>query len=128
MGTPPLVDADIINGRVVVDGIKHAVPIRQAFWAHFSGAEEWRLVIVTLLADSVGPLGAYTAVQRALPENSPVPLRRIAVVGPADPLVSFLAVTPRWEGAVTVTSSARSPAGGMVDSIYLYPKPYPWSG
>lgn len=121
MGTPPLVDADIKDGRRVVEAIRNAIAVRQAFWAHFAGPEEWRLVIVTPLVDSQGPIAAYDTLQRAIPAGT-LPLRRVAVLGPSDPLVKRLASTPRSEGAVTVTSSAGSTASGSVDSIYFYPK------
>jgi hypothetical protein len=122
MGTTPLVETDVHAGRAVIDAIKGAIPIREAFWEHFTGPEEWRLVIVTPLAESAGPLAAYSAVQRAIPANT-LPLRRVSVVGPGDSLVRFLGVTPRCEGAVTVVSSSSSTASGGVDSVYLYPKP-----
>ena len=121
MGTPPLVEADIKDGRRVSDAVRKAIPVRRAFWAYFVGPEEWRLVIVTSLVDSQGPIAAYDTLQRAIPAGT-LPLRRVTVLGPSDSLVKRLASTPRSEGAVTITSSAGSTASGSVDSIYFYPK------
>jgi len=64
MGTPPLVGADIKDGRRVIDAVRKAIPVRRAFWAYFVGPEEWRLVIVTSLVDSQGPIAAYDTAAR----------------------------------------------------------------
>src|SRR3989442_1250164 len=129
MGAPPLVKTDIESGRAAIEAIKRErIPVRMAFWAYFSTAEEWRLVVVTSLVDKDGPRAAYAAVQRALSGEAILPLRRIVVVAPGDPVVRLVEEAARLkggytEGPLTISTTVTSTASGAVDIGYLYTKP-----
>ena len=129
MVTPTLVNEDLERGRATVEAIRQArVPVQFTTWAHFPYAEEWRLVIVTPLADREGPRAAYAATQHAvqraslLGENM-LPVYRLTILGPSDDLARSLANTlkssgPNVHGAVAVTSSPTTTSTGTVDVLY----------
>jgi hypothetical protein len=127
MVTPALVNEDLEKGRATVEAIQRAqIPLQFTVWAHFPEAEEWRLVIVTPLADREGPRAAYTAVQRAVQRAgfpSTLPVHRLMILGPSDSLAKLLANVlkvsgPSVEGAVAVTSAPATLATGWVDLLY----------
>lgn len=127
MDSPSLVNVDHERGQAAVEALRRAkIPIRLVVWAHFPGPEEWRLVIVTPIADHEGPHTAYSRVQQALSRagTPTLPLQRLVVIGPADPLAKLLAETVKSGGSqaagvITVTSTA-STASGTVDRVYAF--------
>jgi hypothetical protein len=130
MATLPLVNADLELGRATVEAIEGAgIPFRLAIWAHFPEAEEWRLMIVTPLVNDEGPRDAYASVQRAIRGKNVLPLDRLVIVGPTDPLAKLAANSlkasgpPLGQGAVAVTSTTTST--GTIDVLYADSKKRP---
>ncbi len=106
------------------------IPVRQVYWVHYPLPAEWRLVIVTPLVDTQGPRDVYVTVQQSTARaEDTLPLQRIVVIGPDDPLARelALALTPRGGRAVqtptTFTSTVQSTAStGLVDAAFVHVK------
>ena len=82
---------DLEEGRKAVRAVKAAhIPLRLGFWAYFTDAQEWRLVLITSWLETQGPRAAYSAVQKALTkEQVKIPLSQIALARPGDPLATI---------------------------------------
>ncbi len=88
MDSKALVESDIELGRLVLHRLQDAgIAVRGASWLYFPDAEEWRLVIVTPLADRIGGLKAYGRVDRVLRAHGlaeHLSTSRLTVVGARD--------------------------------------------
>ena len=78
------------EGRKAVQAVKASrIPIRQGFWAYFTDAHEWRLVLVTTWLSTKGPRATYSAVLKALAKRKlEFPLSQISLARPGDPLAT----------------------------------------
>lgn len=62
-----LVEKLIEDGAKLLKGLdERGVPVRAAAWFYDPDRSAWKLVIVTSVADSSGPLGAYSQIQVAM--------------------------------------------------------------
>jgi hypothetical protein len=121
--------ADYIDhGRAVLEALRRdKFPITEAFWYDMPEAGEWRLIIASPVARTVGPIQAYTILDRALTKiRSPLSLREISVLSPSSPQFQSLR-----EEALGPGKPGTGPATGYSRAItfpdaYLYalpPKP-----
>jgi hypothetical protein len=89
-----LVGSDLdIGGRVMFALSRAKIPVTVCDWSYFPQLDEWQLIIATPLFDSRGPHEAISKVVSALEEEgiySEVPIRRLFVKSPSDPLVKAL--------------------------------------
>jgi len=96
-----LVDQQIEDGQKLLDQLDaRRFPVSAALWYYLPETTRWRLVIVSPIADTRGPIDGYTRIQRALGETEPTSLSLddIALVGRQDPEFSDLRTalgTPR---------------------------------
>src|SRR5580692_6092694 len=79
-----------IGARVIEALSREDVPITIWDWAYDPATEEWQLIIATPWIDTKGLRAAYRALTDALQKAKiypDVPMRRVFLVGPSDPLV-----------------------------------------
>jgi hypothetical protein len=89
-----LVKSDRDIGARVIEALSRAkIPITLCEWNYVPQLEEWQLIIATPWYDSKGPQAAYRALMDALQEADiyeKVPVRRVYIKSPRDPLVKAL--------------------------------------
>jgi len=104
MDQAALVKSDRIVEAQVLDALDRArVPVTLCMWNYVPQLREWHLIIGTPWHDSKGPLRAYRAVIDALEKADiykHVPIRRVVLKSPADPVVKLLQQEARmqWDG------------------------------
>lgn len=90
MDKATLVDRDVRLGDGIVAALgAFGVGLEEAMWVFSPQLEEWRLFLSTPLVDQKGPRGAYLTMLQVLRESGltkQVPLRRVSLVSPKDPL------------------------------------------
>jgi hypothetical protein len=89
-----LVERDIECGRRLIEALDQVgFPVAAALWRFLPDEEEWRLLIASLRVNELGPLAAYTTIQDMLfKQRIDLPLHRISVVSPEEPLVAELRI------------------------------------
>jgi hypothetical protein len=91
MDQAAVVKSDRDIGARVVEALSTAeVPITIWDWVYDPATEEWQLIIATPRIDTEGPRAAYRALTDALQKAKiypDVPMRRVFLVSPTDPLV-----------------------------------------
>jgi hypothetical protein len=98
--------------------------LQSSFWLYEAHDGDWRLVLVTPLVDTNGPLAAYSQVQRILRESNLIdrlPLRKIFVASPNLPLVRLMRTAIRTGpgiGAVRFTRNAINNV--MIEGALIY--------
>ncbi len=103
-----LVKGDRIMEAQVLEALDRVrLPVALCEWNYVPQLEEWQLIIATPWHDSKGPLTAYRAVVDALEKAGiyqRVPMRRVILKSPDDPLVKLLQQEARtqWNGSVHV--------------------------
>lgn len=108
MDQATLVRNDRIIEAQVLDALdRKPVPITLCEWNYVPQLEEWQLIIATPWYDSKGPRTAYRAVVDALEKAGiyqRVPMRRVFLKSPNDPLVKVLQQEARtqWDGFVHI--------------------------
>lgn len=108
MDKTALVRGDLEIGGLVLEALSRAkIPVTLCDWNFVPELDEWQLVIATPWYDSKGPREAYSRVIEALQDAEiyqHVPMRRVFVRGPEDPLVKALErEVKEWrEGAVHI--------------------------
>jgi hypothetical protein len=89
-----LVKADRDIGAKIMEALdRRRIPLNFADWTYVPQLQEWQFVISSPWVDTKGPLTTYRAVVDALEDAKiykEVPMRRISVRSPADPLVRTL--------------------------------------
>jgi hypothetical protein len=94
MDKTALVRSDLeIEGRVLAALSKAKIPVTLCDLNYVEPLQEWQLVIATPWYDSRGPRKSYDRVFQALQDAGiykDVPIRRLSVTSPADPLVKAL--------------------------------------
>jgi hypothetical protein len=98
-----LVNSDRIIGAQVLEALDRArVPVTMCEWNYVPQLHEWQLIIATPWHDSKGPRSAYRAVIDAMEKAGiyqRVPIRRVVLTSPDDPLVKSL---QPWDGFVHI--------------------------
>jgi len=97
----------IIEAQVLEALDRKPVPVTLCEWNYVPQLEEWQLIIATPWYDSKGPRTTYRAVVDALERAGiyqRVPMRRVFLKSPNDPLVKVLQQEPRtqWDGFVHI--------------------------
>jgi hypothetical protein len=116
MDQAALVKSDRVIEAQVLDALDRArLPVALCEWNYVPQVEEWQLIIATPWHDSKGPRTAWMALIAALDKAgiySRVPMRRVFLKSPADPLVKLLQqeASAQWEGFVHVL---RHPGNGQ---------------
>lgn len=89
-----LVKEDRDIGVQVMEALSHVkIPITLWKWIYVPQLEEWQMIIATPWYDSKGPRATYTALVNALQQAGiyeRVPMRRVSLKSPSDPLVQAL--------------------------------------
>lgn len=124
MATATLVNSDIEIGRRIVGALtRAAIPVSVYLWAFIPQLQEWQFMIATPLVDSKGPLAAYKDVNKALQKEGvfdDVPLRRIFLKSPRDPVLRSLERESRSVPQEAFRIVNESIAGNFVEDAYLY--------
>jgi hypothetical protein len=124
VATAALVNSDIDIGRRIVGALTRAgIPVTVYLWAFVPQLQEWQFMIATPLVDTKGPLAAYTEVNRALQKEGvfeDVPLRRIFLKSPRDPVLRSLERQSRAVPQETFRIVNEPIAGSFVEDAYLY--------
>jgi hypothetical protein len=120
-----LVAEYIDQGRTVLEGLRRdKFPITEAFWYDIPEAGEWRLIIASPMAHTVGPIQAYTILDRVLKRiRSPLSLSDISVLSPQSSQFQSLreeALGPGRPGMGPAPAYAR---GVPFRDAYLYTLP-----
>jgi hypothetical protein len=124
MDSAALVGTDIERGADLVKALDDAqFPVRSALWLYLSEEREWRLTIATPLVDEAGPRDAYKRIQKVLAKRPEIdlPLQRISVVSPKDPLIQALRkVVHTGEGISAIRLSRNAVNGVYIEDAVLY--------
>lgn len=119
MDKETLVRSDLDVGRRITEALDHSeIKLRGSLWLHDKEEDDWRLILVTPLVDSRGPLATYTMVQRALAKaqlTSELPLSKISVTGPSDPLIKSLRTALRTGPGMHSLRATQS----AIDNVYV---------
>jgi len=118
-----LVDHDRKIGSHVISLLAaNGIAVQEAFWVYVSQVEEWRLMLASPFVDQKGTRQTYVAVSNILnksPLISEIPVRRISVLSPRDPVLQ------RVKSALGIPTRAAlspsSPIGQYVlDDAFIY--------
>jgi hypothetical protein len=120
MDKPPLVEPEIEDGRKLLDKLDaRRFPVSAALWFYSRGKNRWRLLVVSLIADTPGPLKGYARIQKVLAalESTSLSLDDIMLMGKGDPEFRNVkrAVGPRWPKC---SSERRRPPRPLNEYIY----------
>jgi hypothetical protein len=108
MDKETLVKSDIEIGGLIVDALSQArMPVTLCDWRYVPELEEWQLVIATPWHDKHGPHETYLRLIDALQKAGiyeEVPMRRVFLVSPNDPVVQELEqeIRTRSEGFIHI--------------------------
>lgn len=108
MDKATLVRSDLdIGGRIMLALSRSRIPVTLCDWNYVPQLDEWQLIIATPWYDSKGPHEAFSKIVVALQREGiyeEVPIRRIFVKSPEDPLVKALEQETkiRTEGAIHI--------------------------
>src|ERR1017187_4772847 len=111
-----LVKSDRVIEAQVLDALDRAhLPVALCEWNYVPQVEEWQLIIATPWHDSKGPRTTWKALISALDKAgiyARVPMRRVFLKSPADPLVKLLQqeASSQWEGFIHIL---RHPGNGQ---------------
>lgn len=121
-----LVAEYIDHGRAILEALQRdKVPITEAFWYDIPEVGEWRLIIASPMAGDVGPIQAYTILDRALKKiRSPLSLRDISVLSPLDSQFQSLRQEALGPGRPGMgPANGHAPGGISFHDAYLYSLP-----
>jgi hypothetical protein len=89
-----LVASDLEVEGLVISALSRArIPVTAVDWNWVSQLEEWQLVVVTPLHDSIGPRETYARILEALSLagiDQSIPIRKLFVKSPSDPFAQDL--------------------------------------
>jgi hypothetical protein len=120
-----LVAEYIDHGRAVLEALRRdKFPITEAFWYDIPEAGEWRLIIASPMAHTVGPIQAYTILDRALTKiRSPLSLSEISVLSPLSSQFQSLRQEALGPGRPGMGQAAEYAPGITFHDAYLYTLP-----
>jgi hypothetical protein len=119
-----LVNNDLNAGALVMEALSRTkIPITVCTWIYLPEIEEWQLVVASPWYDTKGPLKTSGAVIDAIERAGiykRVPIRRIRVTNPDDPLVQSLQqnVRQQRDGFVHLLKQAHSKNGDQFSLIF----------
>lgn len=125
MDKAALVDRDIAEGRRLVQALDQAgFPVVAALWSFLPEEGVWRLLIASPKVGERGPREAYAAIRDVLAKSQiDLPLYRVSVVTPDEPLVTELRIFAGTDPAPFIGSTSIDGAviGDMyVEGAYVY--------
>lgn len=125
MDTGALADKDKQIGEEIIRVLDDKdIPVRTAFWRFDEDAGEWRLVIVTPIAQSKGSKIAYEVIQKAIlgrEATKDFPIWRIEALGPDDPRANVRDVVKTSETEITHIDAPSTTAGNiLIGDIVVY--------
>lgn len=127
MATTTLVDADIKLGEQIFEVLRSdkTLDLRAALWWFDIDRGEWCYVVATGDSDKRGPLASYGRIDRLLGKQhllETLPLRRIAVLSPNNPMLTSLRRAFGANGQVpkNLMLSNLSIPDLPIDSAYIY--------
>jgi hypothetical protein len=116
-----LVRSDVDSlGRVMLALSRSRIPVTLCDLNYVPQLDEWQLVIATPWYDTRGPLEAFSKVVSALQNDgiySAIPIRRVFVKSPEDPLVKALQET-KTEGAIHIADYGRRGNGSLYSLVF----------
>jgi hypothetical protein len=122
-----LVERDIIKGMQLLATLdKQGIPIDGAFWYELPEEDEWRLFLVSPLADTIGPMALYYRIQSVLramesTEGTHFDLSDISVVGENDPVVQLMrGLFMTGDGIFGINMPAYDRYGIQLGGAYVY--------
>jgi len=122
-----LVNDLLAEGQRLLEALaRNRFPVVAALWSYFPESMEWRLVIVSPVVDRIGPLRAYTRIQRVLATINPshLSLTDIAALGPASQDYRNLRDVISSPGRIITGSEVnRFPPGVVAEDAYVYRLP-----
>lgn len=112
-----------IGGRVTAALTRTKIPVTLLNWTYASNIDEWQLIIATPWYDSKGPRETYSRVFAALQDAGiyqDVPLLRISVMSPRDPLVKALEEETKTEteGVVHIVDNSTQARKGQYMVVF----------
>ena len=123
MDKAALVDHDLRIGNHVISLLAgNGVAVQEAFWVYVSQVEEWRLVVSSPFVDQKGTRQTYIAVSNILnksPLISEIPVRRISVLSPRDPVLHRLKDTLGIPAGPAFSPSGRI-GQYVLDEAFMY--------
>jgi hypothetical protein len=125
MDKEAMVDREIDEGRRLIETLDRArFPVAAALWSYLPEEGVWRLLISSPIVKEAGPRVAYATIRDLLlKSDNAIPLRRISVVGPDDPLVTELRIFAGTDPAPFIgsTSIQRAAIGdAYIEGAYIY--------
>ncbi len=114
MDKATLVKSDLeIEGRVLAALSSAKIPVTLSDLTYVPQLGEWQLIVATPWYDSKGPRESYTRVIKAFQNAGiyeDIPIRRLFLKSPADPLVKALErdVKIRTEGTIHIVRSSKA--------------------
>jgi hypothetical protein len=120
-----LVDRDIEDGKRLIEELdKSKFQLNGALWFYFKDSEEWRLLFVSPLVDTVGPRTCYRIVQSAIADLSVVfriSLEHISVLSPRGRLIQLLKIAIRTDsGLSTIRFTGNTINGVFIEDALIY--------
>jgi len=120
-----LVENEIEAGRRVLEAIDASrIAAPASLWFYYPRAEEWRLVIATPLVRQKGLKAAYLQILKALKRTNlsdDVPLRRISLLDPGDPLIKVLRRLVKTGGQMSNIRLVRGVVNGIpIEGAHIY--------
>jgi hypothetical protein len=124
MDQTTLVTRDLNAGALVMEALSRTkIPITLCKWIYFPELEEWHFVIASPWYDTKGPLKTSGAVIDALERAGiykKIPMRRVRVTGPDDPMAKALQQQVREprDGFVHILKQAHAKNGDQYSLIF----------
>ena len=124
MDQTTLVTRDLNAGALVMEALSRTkIPITLCKWIYFPELEEWHFVIASPWYDTKGPLKSSGAVIDALERAGiykKIPMRRVRVTGPDDPMAKALQQQVREprDGFVHILKQAHPKNGHQYSLIF----------
>jgi hypothetical protein len=120
-----LVKSDLVSEGLVLHALHRAkIPVTLVDWNYVPQLDEWQLIVATPWQDTRGPHNAYSAVVSALQQfgaYEQVPLRRLFVRSPSDPLVQQLEREARTQTMGSIHISKYASGFSVIFAPYTGP-------
>jgi hypothetical protein len=119
-----LVNELINEGAALVNALRRGrVPLLAALWSYFPEPREWRLVIVSSIVDSRGPLEGYRRIQQVLAAIHPtqLSLSDITLISPHSSDYNDLRDLLSRPGRFGTAPAPESAHSVIFEDTYVYP-------
>ena len=93
-----LVEKNIEEGKSLVEALDMALfTLKGALWYYYLEDDEWRLLLVSPLVDTIGPKRSYTIIQEVIQELKlpSISIINISVLSPKNSLIRILRIALR---------------------------------